>query len=48
MTDLSKTFDCLNPELLTVKLNVYNFSLPALDLVKGDLYLGWNERHLGA
>ena len=47
MTDLSKTFDCLNPELLTVKLNAYNFSFSAWDLVKGDLYLRWDERHLG-
>ena len=33
LTNLSKTFDCLDHELLIVKLNAYGFSLPALKLV---------------
>ena len=33
LTDLSKTFDCLNHELLIVKLKVHGFTLPALKLV---------------
>ena len=33
MTDLSKTFDCLDHKLLIAKLNPYGFSLPALKLV---------------
>ena len=33
LTDLSKTFDCLNPELLTAKLNAYPFTLCALQLI---------------
>ena len=33
LTDLSKAFDCLDLELLTVKLNAYGFSLPALRLI---------------
>ena len=32
-TDLSKTFDCLDHELLIAKRNAYRFSLPALKLV---------------
>ena len=30
LTDLSKTFDCLNHELLMAKLNAFGFSRPAL------------------
>ena len=30
---LSKTFDCLDHELLTTKLNTYSFNLPALRLI---------------
>ena len=33
LTDLSKTFDCLDHELHTAKLNAYGFSLPALQLI---------------
>ena len=33
LTDLSKTFDCLDHELLTAELNAYGFSLPALELI---------------
>ena len=33
LTDLSKVFDCLDHQLLTVKLNTYCFSLPALRLI---------------
>ena len=51
--DLSKTFDCLDHELLTVKLDAYGFSLPALQLIhdflsnrkqrtKIDTYSSWS------
>ena len=33
LTDVSKAFDCLDYELLTRKLNAYDFSLPALRLI---------------
>ena len=33
LTDLSKTFDCLDHELLTAKFNTYGFSVPALRLI---------------
>ena len=37
LTDLSKAFDCLDHELLIVKLNAYGFSLTALKLVHSHL-----------
>ena len=33
LADLSKAFDCLDHELMIVKLNAYDFSLPVLKLV---------------
>ena len=33
LTDLSKTFDCLDNKLLIAKLNAYGFSLTAIKLV---------------
>ena len=33
LTNLSKAFECLNHERLTVKLNAYGFTLPALKLI---------------
>ena len=33
LTDRSEAFDCLDHELLTVKLNAYGFNLPALRVV---------------
>ena len=30
ITDLSNTFDCINHELLIVKLNAYGFDSPSL------------------
>ena len=55
LTDYSKTFDCLDHELLTAKLNAYGFDLPALRLIHdyltnrkqrtkiGDNYSSWSE-----
>ena len=37
LTNLSKTFDCLDHERLIAKLNAYGFSLPALKLVNHSL-----------
>ena len=37
MTDLSKAFDCLPHDLIIAKLNVYGFSLPALNLIQNCL-----------
>ena len=37
LTHLSKTFDCLDHELLIAKLNAYGFSLPALELINNYL-----------
>ena len=37
LTDLSKVFHYLNHDLLTAKLNAYDFSLPALRLFDGYL-----------
>ena len=33
LTNLSKAFECLNHERLTVKLNAFGFTLPALKLI---------------
>ena len=33
LTDLSKTFDCLDHILFLTKLNAYSFNLPALPLI---------------
>ena len=55
LTDLSKTFDCLDYELLAAKLNAYGFNLPALRLIHdylsnrkqrtkiNDKYSSWSE-----
>ena len=45
LTDLSKTFDCLDHELLVAKLNAYGFSLPALRLIHD--YLSQRNREQG-
>ena len=37
LTDLSKAFDCLPHDLIIAKLNVYGFSLPALNLIQNCL-----------
>ena len=33
LTDLSKAFDCLPPDLIIAKLNSYGFNLTTLDLI---------------
>ena len=33
LTDLSKTFDCFDHQLLTYKLNAYSLKIPALRLI---------------
>ena len=38
LTDLSKACDCLDHQLLIVKLNAYGFSLPASRLINDYLY----------
>ena len=43
LTDLSKAFDCLDHELLIVKLNAYGFSVPAVKLVHDYLLIGNKE-----
>ena len=55
LTDLPKTFDCLDHELLTAKVNAYGFDLPALRLIHDylsnrkqrtktdDKYSSWSE-----
>ena len=37
LTDLSKAFDCLPHDLIIAKLNAYEFSLPALNLIQNYL-----------
>ena len=37
LTDLLKAFDCILRELITAKLNVYGFTLPALKLISNYL-----------
>ena len=37
MTDLSKVFDCLSCELITVTLNAYEFGFNSLKLIKNYL-----------
>ena len=37
LTDLSKTFDCLEDELLIAQINAYGFSLPPLRLIQDNL-----------
>ena len=37
LTDLSKAFDCLPHDLILAKLNVYGFSLSALNLIQNYL-----------
>ena len=60
LSDLSKTFDCLDHELLIAKLNAYGFTLPALRLINdylsnrrqrtrtGNSFSEWFEVILGA
>ena len=55
LRDLSKSFDCFNPKLLTAKIKAYGFSLPALRLIPDylsnrkqrtkfdDNYSSWSE-----
>ena len=42
LTDLSKAFDCINHELLIVKLNAYGFDNPSLKFISA--YLNFRKQ----